>query len=71
MGIRCTIHHGDNDRRESCVLAAAPRVGETIALELGQHEFVVNRVTHVATPRSETEPQIIVHATRIKHAHRS
>jgi len=72
MSIRCTIYYGKNEvRHESCVLATVPRVGETIALDIGRRELVVTHITHVVTPKSDTEPEVIVHATKVDHAHRT
>jgi hypothetical protein len=72
MEVRCTIIHGEGGiRREVCVLAAIPRVGETIVLGIGGPEFHVDQVTHVANRRNDIDPHAIIHATKFDQAARS
>jgi hypothetical protein len=70
MEVRCTIIHNET-RREQIVLAAVPRVGETIVLGIGGREFHVDQVTHVANRRNDMDPHAIIHATKVDQAARS
>ncbi len=70
MEVRCTIFYNEI-RREQIVLAAVPRVGETIVLGIGGPEFHVDQVTHVANRRNDMDPHAIIHATKVNQAARS
>ncbi len=70
MEVRCRIIY-DKLKREECVLAAIPRVGETIVLGIGGTEFRVDQVTHVANRRDGLDPHAIIYTTKVDHSARS
>ena len=63
MEIHCRIVSGLE--RDECVLAAMPRVGDTIRGILG-HNFRVDQVSHIVD-RRVGDPHAIVFATPIEH----